>query len=298
MGRKLPDPITRNPGETDEEFSKRRQLSKHRVQVFKRVYQNMDHWRALMEDHGMGPVITTPDGEDIYINDLMVGQDTLPLQQRRAFDKICRQGYTESAATAEILPNSKWSTPVQQYSDDGLKKMILAYDAKQAGTWDPKVAVVKKRRKKKDIEVTTAVEPALEVPEDAQDETAPKVRRVDHLNWTVCSEDNASLADYIKAQTGLEITGQMVKAVKFLHKPWYRSPEQVAHRAAVAEAKAQEQAKYAYETSDQREKRFEAARRLKAMQAAVDRAAQLQQEVRQLRIDAGLDPETGEPVAA
>lgn len=60
---------------------------------------------------------------------------------------ICLHGYTESAATAILLPNSRWSTPVQQYSDDGLKKMIIAYDAKQDGTWDPTVARRKRRKR-------------------------------------------------------------------------------------------------------------------------------------------------------
>jgi hypothetical protein len=77
----------------------------------------------------------------------MVGIDSLPNRQRQAFELICLRGYTESAATAILLPNSRWSTPVQQYSDDGLKKMIAAYDARQDGTWDP-LAVRRKRRKK------------------------------------------------------------------------------------------------------------------------------------------------------
>lgn len=240
----------------------------------------------------MEQFITSPDGEDIFYGDLMVGHNTLPPQQRAAFDLICLQEYTESAATAEILPNSKWSTPVQQYSDDGLKKMIAAYDAKQEGTWDP-TAVNRKKRRVRKSKVAT---PVPEVPDDIQDETTPKFRRVDHLNWKVCSEDNTSLAQYIEAQTGLPITGQMVKAVAFLRNPWYHSPERVAHREQVAQQKEAEKAKYAYETPQQRDKRFEAARRLRSAEAAKKRADELQTEVRRLREEAGLDPETGEPI--
>lgn len=138
MGRRLPsyDP------EKDGEYSS----SKRRIQVFKRVYQNYFHWSSLRETGEVGDILAV-DGEEIYFGDLMTGIDTLPLRQRQAFELICMRGYTESAATAILLPNSRWSTPVQQYSDDGLKKMMLAYDAKQDGTWDPANARRKRRKK-------------------------------------------------------------------------------------------------------------------------------------------------------
>ncbi len=110
---------------------------KRRLQVFKRCYQNMEHWRALMEDRGMGDVITTPEGEDIYLPDLLVGLDLLPRRQRQAFVLICLRGYTETDARDELLPNSKSSTPVQQYSDTGLGRMVDYYDCKQSGVWPP-----------------------------------------------------------------------------------------------------------------------------------------------------------------
>lgn len=282
MGRQLPDydPVKDGPYET----------SKRRREIFKRIYRRRDHWLALQEDHGMEPFITTPDGEDVFYGDLMVGLQVLATtapQQLKAFEKICLQEYTESAATLEILPESKWSTPVQQYSDDGLKKMIAAYDAKQDGSWDPAEAVKKKRRTRKvDTDVVT----------QTKEETPPKYSRVDHLNWSVCSDANTRFADHIKAVTGLEITGQMVKAVAFLRNPWYHSDEEQAIRRDIAEHRAAEEAKYANETPEQREARFKAQRRLKSAEAAQRRAEALQAEVRQLRTEAGLDPDTGEPV--
>ena len=121
MARRLPD----DPG-------------KRRIQTFKRCYQNLQHWRALMEDRGMGDVITDGvTGEDIYLRDLLIGIDTLPRRQRQAFVLICLQGYTETAARDEMLPNSRSSTPVQQYADSGLVRMVNAYDAKQRGYWFP-----------------------------------------------------------------------------------------------------------------------------------------------------------------
>ena len=278
MGRRLPDdPV------------------KRRTQVFKRVYQNYYHWQSDREAGYVSDILTV-EGEDIYIGDLMTGIDTLPPQQKAAFQLICLEGYTESAATKKILPNSKWSTPVQQYSDDGLKKMIAAYDAKQNGTWDPAEAVKKKRRpKQKDVPpVSTPVEDRPEVPEDVADET--RRARIDTLDWTISSDDDKSLAAYIQAHVGLPITGEMVKAIRFWRNPWRNSPEQVAHRKAVQEAKDAEKAKYAYETPEQRANRFAAQRALKSAEAAQKRAEELQQQVRQLRVEAGLDPDTGEPV--
>ena len=67
----------------------------------------------------------------------MVGLPYLPRRQREAFVLICLQGYTESAARDELLPDSKSSTPVQQYADSGLARMVDHYEAKQAGFWPP-----------------------------------------------------------------------------------------------------------------------------------------------------------------
>lgn len=123
--------------------------TKRRRQVFKRIYQNMEHWKALMEDRGMAPVITDDaTGEDIYIGDLLVGLDSLPPRQRQAFELICLKGYTETAARDELLPNSPSSTPVQQYADSGLIRMVTAYDLKQLGDWPPVVEPKPVKRKK------------------------------------------------------------------------------------------------------------------------------------------------------
>jgi hypothetical protein len=152
MGRRLPfyDP------DRDGDYAN----SKRRIQIFKRVYQNYYHWRSLRETGEVDDVLCV-DGEEIYFGDLMTGIDILPNRQRQAFVLICLLGYTESAATAILLPNSRWSTPVQQYSDDGLKKMILAYDAKQDGTWNP-IEARRKRRKK-------ASPPCEDTPERQED---------------------------------------------------------------------------------------------------------------------------------
>lgn len=138
MGRRLPDYDPDHDGEYA--------TSKRRIQLFKRVYQHYYRWCSLRETGEIDDIIRV-DSEEIYLGDLMTGIDILPLRQRQAFELICLQGYTESAARDAIMPTSKWTTPVQQYSDDGLKKMVAAYDAKQDGTWDPTAARRKRRPK-------------------------------------------------------------------------------------------------------------------------------------------------------
>ena len=292
MGRRLPDydPAKDGPYET----------SRRRRDIFKRVYQNMEHWRAQQEDYGMSPVITSLDGEEIYYHDLMTGIDTLPERQHDAFKLICLQGFTESAATRIMLPDSRWSTPVQQYSDDGLKKMISAYDAKQTGTWDPE-AVKKKRRsatRKKDsvttVEITSEVpEETVDQPTSVADESAPDLRNWDWDNW---SDDHKSLASYITAH-GVEITPAQVKAVSFLRKAWYEDPVQVKERQARKAQRVRARDKFANETAGQRKARHLAARKLKSAELAEAKLKSIKDEIKKLRIEAGLDPETGEPVA-
>jgi hypothetical protein len=131
---------------------------KRRLQIFKRLYQSREHWHALMEDRGMSDVITDEEtGEDIFLGDLMVGIDTLPLRQRQAFDLICLQGFTETAARDCLLPNSRSSTPVQQYSNSGLVRMVEAYDLKQRGCWPPPIELTPPKRTKTKIKERSIV---------------------------------------------------------------------------------------------------------------------------------------------
>lgn len=96
----------------------------------------MQHWRVLIETGDMEHTITVPEtGEEIYLLDLMVGIESLPPRQREAFELICLLGYTETDATRKMLPHSRWSTPIQQYADTALARMVAAYDAAQAGTY-------------------------------------------------------------------------------------------------------------------------------------------------------------------
>lgn len=177
-------------------------LARRRRQIFKRTYQHIYHWQALREDRGMDDVITTPDGEDIYLGDLLVGLDTLPPRQREAFELICLGGYTESAARDKLLPNSKSSTPVQQYADRALKRMMAAYDARQCGEAQP---TARKKKASHDIPVEVVEETTLPVEEEETHYmvTSPVLR--DHLKQLRADLDakyialHAELADVQEA---------------------------------------------------------------------------------------------------
>lgn len=156
MGRRLP-----RAHEDDDEA-----LRKRRLQVFKAFYQAYYEWQSLRcSGHTIDDILISPDGEEIYMPDLLTGYAYLPRRQQQSFELICMQSYTEAAATIEIygseeppeqdleqdhsespVPRKKRSsTVVQQYAQQALERMVEAYDQKQAGTWDP-VEVMKTRK--------------------------------------------------------------------------------------------------------------------------------------------------------
>lgn len=114
----------------------------------KRLFQHREHFYSQLEagNFELPLIVTIPDtGEDVAIDDMMVGIDSLPPRQREAFELICLGGWTETDATRKMLPDSQWSTPVQQYADSALARMIKAYDTYQAtgvkpAPWKPKKA--------------------------------------------------------------------------------------------------------------------------------------------------------------
>lgn len=107
------------------------------------MYAHYAHWESLVESEHL--MFLTLDGEEVYFYDVMVGMCTLPPRQKEAFTLHVLQGYSEKAAAEVMFPNSKWSTPVQQYSNIALKKMVEAYDNWQAGIPPVPYGAVSKR---------------------------------------------------------------------------------------------------------------------------------------------------------
>jgi hypothetical protein len=141
--------------------------TKRRLQIFKRCFQHLEHFKALiesgeMEMPGIIVVVDTVLGvEEIYLPDLMTGILSLPDRQREAFELICLRGFTEGAATDIMLPESQWSTPIQQYADTALARMVKAYDEKQAGTWVPRIYVKRSKCTPETADTATSL-PAFE----------------------------------------------------------------------------------------------------------------------------------------
>lgn len=122
---------------------------KRRTQIFKRLYTHLEHFQALLESGEMElpGIVTIPEtGEEVFLGDMMVGIDSLPPRQRQAFEMICCLGYTETNCRDEMMPDSESSTPVQQYSDTALQRMIKAYDAYQESGLRPPPYVDRKKR--------------------------------------------------------------------------------------------------------------------------------------------------------
>ncbi len=107
---------------------------RRRMAVFRRIYQGMPHWYEQIVAGLMDDIIVDPEtNEEIFYGDLLIGIDTLPPRQREAFELICLQGYTETAAAKIMLPGSRWSTTVQQHVNAALERMIARYDEQQSG---------------------------------------------------------------------------------------------------------------------------------------------------------------------
>ena len=85
--------------------------------------------------------------------------------------------------------------------------------------------------------------------------------------------------------------------MSFLRKQWYEDPVQVKDRARRKAERKRERDKFATLTPAQRKAKSLAARKLRSAQLAEKRLNDIQAQIRTLRKDAGLDPETGEPVA-
>jgi hypothetical protein len=97
---------------------------------------HMPHWHEQIVAGTMSDIMIIPEtGEEVYYHDLLVGINTLPPRQREAFELICLQGYTETAAAKVMLPNSRWSTTAQQHVNAALERMVARYDEHQSGVW-------------------------------------------------------------------------------------------------------------------------------------------------------------------
>jgi hypothetical protein len=109
---------------------------------FARLLKNYASWVSLIESDGGPHTITLPSGQEIHYLDILDGFAILPERQRQAVWLMCVQDLSE-AETAKIMGFLNWPTPVQQYKNYGLAKLI----AFQKSTPEQRITILQKSKK-------------------------------------------------------------------------------------------------------------------------------------------------------
>jgi len=94
--------------------------------LFARVLKNFASWKSLVELEGLHTI--TVRGEEFHYMDIEAAFDILPPRQREAVWLMCVEDLPE-ADVAERMGFRTWPTPVQQYKNYGLGRMMEFLDA-------------------------------------------------------------------------------------------------------------------------------------------------------------------------
>lgn len=111
---------------------------KRRRTILEQLLKHYFEWRVLFEEEGVDTL--SHDGEDYGLHDIMENLDLLPPRQLEAVQLICILNFTQKEA-AEIMGFTKWTTPVQQYKNAGLGKLLTYMD-------DPELAREKREQQR------------------------------------------------------------------------------------------------------------------------------------------------------
>ena len=103
---------------------------KRRCLLLERILRQYQQWQALYEDEGIATL--TIYGEEWHFLDLLNGMNTLPPRQKLALWLIVIEDRKE-VDVARMMNFSRWSTPVQQYKNIALWKLLKYHDGK--GEW-------------------------------------------------------------------------------------------------------------------------------------------------------------------
>src|ERR1700747_2133779 len=101
-------------------------IQESRRQIFAKIYMHMAHWHAQIENGTMTDIIMTPECEEVYFGDLLVGLPLLSERERPIFPLIYLQGYPQTAVM-QLLPADP-GCPVKMASRTTLTHMINEYD--------------------------------------------------------------------------------------------------------------------------------------------------------------------------
>lgn len=100
---------------------------KEKRKTFSRVLKNYAAWKSLVESEGLFS-IKLRDGEELHYMDILEGFKVLPPRQRQAVWLMCVEDKSE-VEVAEIMGFQSWPTPVQQYKNIGLARLIKYQEA-------------------------------------------------------------------------------------------------------------------------------------------------------------------------
>ena len=100
---------------------------KEKRKIFSRVLKNYAAWKSLVESEGLFS-ITLRDGEEIHYMDILDGFKVLPPRQRQAVWLMCVEDLPE-VEVAQMMGFKGWPTPVQQYKNIGLARLIKYQEA-------------------------------------------------------------------------------------------------------------------------------------------------------------------------
>jgi DNA-directed RNA polymerase specialized sigma24 family protein len=93
---------------------------------FARILKNFATWQSLVESAGLHTI--TVKGEDYHYLDILEAFSVLPPRQREAVWLMCVEDLSE-VDVAKKMGFTTWPTPVQQYKNYGLGRMMEFMEA-------------------------------------------------------------------------------------------------------------------------------------------------------------------------
>lgn len=90
--------------------------------LYESILKNYYEFYELYVRNGLDEIIVS--GVTVNIHDVLNGINDLPERQRQAVVLMCLENMREVDAAAEMLPGSRWSSPVGAYKRTGLSKIV------------------------------------------------------------------------------------------------------------------------------------------------------------------------------
>lgn len=99
---------------------------KAKRRLFAKMLKHFAEWLSLVESEGLTTI--TVEGEEYHYLDILSAFEVLPPRQREAVWLMCIEDRSEQDV-AQRMGFTSWPTPVQQYKNFGLAKMMVYQNA-------------------------------------------------------------------------------------------------------------------------------------------------------------------------